>query len=41
MKSLGVSALPTFILYRNGEETKRFQGVKDAAEWEKWVFLKD
>ncbi len=41
MKTLGVSALPTFILYHNGEEHKRFQGVKDSAEWEKWVFLKD
>lgn len=41
MKTLGVSALPTFILYRNGVEEKRFQGVKEAAEWEKWVFLKD
>lgn len=41
MKTLGVNALPTFILYHNGEEHKRFQGVKDSAEWEKWVFLKD
>jgi rhodanese-related sulfurtransferase len=41
MKALGVSALPTFILYHNGVEHKRFQGVKDAAAWEKWVFLKD
>jgi rhodanese-related sulfurtransferase len=41
MKTLGVMALPTFILYRNGVEEKRFQGVKDAAEWEKWVYLKD
>lgn len=41
MKELGVSALPTFILYHNGEEQKRFQGVKDSAAWEKWVFLKD
>ena len=41
MKELGVSALPTFILSHNGEEHKRFQGVKDAAEWEKWVAMKD
>jgi thioredoxin-like negative regulator of GroEL len=41
MKTLGVMALPTFILYRNGVEEKRFQGVKEAAEWEKWVYLKD
>jgi hypothetical protein len=41
MKTLGVMALPTFILYRNGVEEKRFQGVKDATEWEKWVYLKD
>ena len=41
MKALDVSALPTFILYHNGVEHKRFQGVKDAAAWEKWVFLKD
>lgn len=41
MKTLGVNALPTFILYHNGVEHKRFQGVKDAAEWEKWVSLKD
>ena len=41
MKTLGVTALPTFILYHNGTEHKRFQGVKDAAEWGKWVFLKD
>lgn len=41
MKTLGVNALPTFILYQNGVEHKRFQGVKDASEWEKWVFMKD
>jgi rhodanese-related sulfurtransferase len=27
MRTLGVEALPTFILYHNGKESKRFQGV--------------
>lgn len=41
MRELAVEALPTFILYHNGRESKRFQGVMTAQEWEKWVFLKD
>jgi thioredoxin-like negative regulator of GroEL len=41
MRALGVEALPTFILYHNGMESKRLQGVMTAGEWEKWVFLKD
>ncbi len=41
MKALRVEALPTFILYHNGIESKRLQGVMTAEEWEKWVFLKD
>lgn len=41
MKELKVTALPTFILYRNGIEDKRLQGVMTRPELEKWVFLKD
>ena len=41
MRALGVEALPTFILYQNGRESKRLQGVMTAEELEKWVFLKD
>lgn len=41
MKELKVMALPTFILYRNGVEEKRLQGVMTGPELEKWVFLKD
>ena len=41
MKELKVAALPTFILYRNGVEDKRLQGVMTGPELEKWVFLKD
>jgi rhodanese-related sulfurtransferase len=41
MRELGVEALPTFILYHNGKESKRFQGVMTSEEFEKWVFLKD
>jgi thioredoxin-like negative regulator of GroEL len=36
-----VEALPTFILYKNGQEVKRLQGVMTAEELEKWVALKD
>jgi rhodanese-related sulfurtransferase len=41
MKTLKVEALPTFILYKNGQEVKRLQGVMTAEELEKWVALKD
>jgi rhodanese-related sulfurtransferase len=41
MQALGVQGLPTFILYRNGVEDKRLQGVMTEAEFEKWVALKD
>ncbi|NDC78946.1 MAG: thioredoxin [Chitinophagia bacterium] len=41
MKEMKVTALPTFILYRNGVEDKRLQGVMTGPELEKWVFLKD
>ncbi len=41
MKALKVEALPTFILYKNGQEVKRLQGVMTLSELEKWVFLKD
>lgn len=41
MKALKVEALPTFILYKNGQEVKRLQGVMTESELEKWVSLKD
>jgi len=41
MKSLGVQALPTFILYRNGVEEKRLQGVMTSEALEKWVSLQN
>lgn len=41
MKEMKVTALPTFILYRNGVEDKRLQGVMTGSELEKWVSLKD
>jgi thioredoxin-like negative regulator of GroEL len=41
MKALKVEALPTFILYKNGQEVKRLQGVMTEGELEKWVSLKD
>jgi thioredoxin-like negative regulator of GroEL len=41
MKTLKVEALPTFILYKNGQEVKRLQGVMTLSELEKWVSLKD
>jgi rhodanese-related sulfurtransferase len=41
MQALNVNALPTFILYHNGKESKRLQGVMTAEELEKWVSLKD
>ncbi len=37
MQSLKVEALPTFILYNNGKETKRLQGVMTKEELEAWV----
>lgn len=37
MKTLQVDALPTFILYRNGKEAKRKQGIITKDELEGWV----
>ena len=37
MKTLKVDGLPTFILYKNGQETKRKQGVMTKEELEGWV----
>ena len=39
MKELAVQSLPTFILYRNGVEEKRFQGVMTRQELDTWVAL--
>jgi len=37
MQSLKVEALPTFILYNNGKESKRLQGVMTKEELDAWV----
>jgi thioredoxin len=37
MKTLQVEALPTFILYNNGKEAKRKQGIITKEELEGWV----
>jgi thioredoxin-like negative regulator of GroEL len=37
MKSLKVEALPTFILYKNGVEHKRKQGLVSLEEFTSWI----
>jgi len=37
MKSLNVEALPTFILYKNGKEVKRKQGLVTQEEFNSWL----
>lgn len=37
MKSLNVEALPTFILYKNGKEVKRKQGLVTLEEFNSWL----
>ncbi len=37
MKSLKVEALPTFILYKNGKEVKRKQGLVSKEEFASWL----
>ncbi|MFM1795180.1 MAG: hypothetical protein RL642_1565 [Bacteroidota bacterium] len=37
MKSLKVDALPTFILYKNGKEVKRKQGIVSKEEFTSWL----
>jgi len=37
MKSLNVEALPTFILYKNGKEIKRKQGLVSKDEFNSWI----
>lgn len=37
MKTLKVDALPTFILYKNGKEVKRKQGIVTKEEFISWV----
>ena len=37
MKSLKVEALPTFILYKNGVEVKRKQGLVSMEEFTSWI----
>ena len=37
MKELNVQALPTYILYRNGVEDSRKQGVLSSEELNTWV----
>ena len=37
MKSLNVEALPTFILYKNGKEIKRKQGLVSQEEFNYWI----
>jgi len=37
MKSLKVEALPTFILYKNGKEVKRKQGLVTKEEFASWL----
>ena len=37
MKSLNVEALPTFILYKNGKEIKRKQGLVSREEFNSWI----
>jgi thioredoxin len=37
MKSLNVEALPTFILYKNGKEIKRKQGLVSKEEFTAWI----
>lgn len=37
MKSLNVEALPTFILYENGKEVKRKQGLVTKEEFNSWL----
>jgi thioredoxin len=37
MKSLNVEALPTFILYKNGKEIKRKQGLVSKEEFNSWM----
>jgi thioredoxin-like negative regulator of GroEL len=37
LKSLKVEALPTFILYKNGKEVKRKQGLVTQEEFNSWL----
>lgn len=37
MKALNVEALPTFILYKNGQEVKRKQGLVSKDEFNAWL----
>jgi thioredoxin len=37
MKSMNVEALPTFILYKNGKEVKRKQGLVSKQEFTSWI----
>jgi thioredoxin-related protein len=37
MKSLNVEALPTFILYKNGKEVIRKQGLVTQEEFNAWL----
>jgi thioredoxin-like negative regulator of GroEL len=37
MKSLKVEALPTFILYKDGIEIKRKQGLVSKQEFASWI----
>ena len=37
MKSLNIEALPTFILYENGKEVKRKQGLVSKEEFNSWL----
>lgn len=37
MKTLNVDALPTFILYKNGKEVKRKQGIVSKEEFTSWL----
>jgi thioredoxin len=37
MKTLKVDALPTFILYKNGKEVKRKQGIVSKEEFTSWL----
>ena len=37
MKSLNIEALPTFILYQNGKEVKRKQGLVSKEEFNSWL----
>lgn len=37
MKTLKVDALPTFILYKNGKEIKRKQGIVSKEEFSSWL----